>query len=63
LASKKLVRPRRGRWIAGVCAALADRFGWSRTLVRAAFVVSVILPGPQVLVYIILWILIPAEDS
>jgi phage shock protein PspC (stress-responsive transcriptional regulator) len=62
LAAKKLVRPRHGRWIAGVCAAIADRFGVSRTLVRALFVVSVILPGPQVLVYVLLWILIPSES-
>jgi phage shock protein PspC (stress-responsive transcriptional regulator) len=62
MASKKLVRPRRGRWIAGVCAGIADRFGVSRALVRALFVVSIILPGPQFLVYIALWIFIPSED-
>jgi phage shock protein PspC (stress-responsive transcriptional regulator) len=47
--------------IAGVCAGIADRFGVSRTLVRALFVISVVLPGPQVLVYIALWVLIPSE--
>ena len=57
-----LVRPRRGRWIAGVCAGIADRFGWSRGLVRLAFVVSIVLPGPQVLIYVVLWILIPSEE-
>ncbi|MDQ1529985.1 MAG: hypothetical protein QOE37_90 [Microbacteriaceae bacterium] len=56
-----LVRPRRGRIIAGVCAGLAQRFNLSPTLVRAAFVLSVLLPGPQVIFYVILWILIPAE--
>lgn len=56
-----LVRPRRGRIIAGVCAGLAQRFNFSPTLVRAAFVLSVLLPGPQVIFYVILWILIPAE--
>ena len=62
MRSRRLVRPRRGRWIAGVCAGLADRFGLSRGLVRALFVVSIVLPGPQVLVYVLLWILIPGED-
>jgi phage shock protein PspC (stress-responsive transcriptional regulator) len=62
VATTKLVRPRRGRWIAGVCAGIADRFGMSRAVVRAIFVVSVILPGPQFVVYIVLWILIPSED-
>jgi phage shock protein C len=49
--------------IGGVCAAIADRFGWSRTAVRIAFVISLILPGPQILLYILLWILIPGESS
>jgi phage shock protein C len=48
--------------IGGVCAAIADRFGWSRTLVRIAFVVSIVLPGPQVVAYLLLWILIPGEE-
>jgi len=61
MASGRFARPRQGRWIAGVCAALARRFDLSPTLVRAAFVVSVILPGPQVLIYVLLWILIPSE--
>jgi phage shock protein C len=62
MASKKLTRPRRGRWIGGVCAGIADRFGMSRTAVRALFVLSVILPGPQFVIYIALWILMPSSD-
>jgi phage shock protein PspC (stress-responsive transcriptional regulator) len=62
MAMAGLVRPRRGRWIAGVCAALAKRFDTSPLLVRAIFVVSTIIPGPQFLIYILLWILIPNED-
>jgi len=54
-----LSRPTRGKVIAGVCAAIADRFHWSRFVVRLVFVVSIILPGPQFLLYAILWILIP----
>ncbi len=54
-----LVRPRRGRVVAGVCAAVADRFGLSRTAVRAAAVVSCVLPGPQVVLYLAGWLLIP----
>jgi phage shock protein PspC (stress-responsive transcriptional regulator) len=58
----RLVRPRRGRWIAGVCAGLAERFGLPPMVVRLAFVLSCALPGPQFVLYIVLWILIPAED-
>lgn len=57
----KLVRPRDDRWIAGVCSGLARRFGISSGLVRLLFVLSVVLPGSQVIIYIILWILIPDE--
>ena len=62
MRSNRLVRPRRGRWIAGVCAGLADRFGLSRGVVRLLFVLSIVLPGPQVLVYVLLWIVIPSDD-
>ncbi len=62
MAMTGLARPRRGRWIAGVCAALARRFDVSPLLVRVVFVVSTIIPGPQFAVYIVLWILIPNED-
>jgi phage shock protein PspC (stress-responsive transcriptional regulator) len=56
-----LVRPRSDRVLAGVCAALARRFGTSPTVVRVLFVVSIVLPGPQVLLYAALWLLIPSE--
>lgn len=59
----ELSRPNSGRVIGGVCAALARRFGWDVTLVRILVVLSIMLPGPQVLAYIIAWILIPAEGS
>ncbi|MGZ4269370.1 MAG: PspC domain-containing protein [Solirubrobacteraceae bacterium] len=57
-----LVRPRRGRVLGGVCAGIARRFDLSPTLVRVLFVVSVVLPGPQVLLYAALWVLMPSED-
>lgn len=56
-----LVRPHHGRMIAGVCAGLADRFGTSATTMRVIFLLSCLLPGPQFLLYIALWIMLPAE--
>ena len=53
-----LVRPRSGKLIAGVCAALADRFGVSRGLMRVAFVLFGLF-GVGELAYVILWIVIP----
>lgn len=56
-----LSRPKTGRVIAGVCAAVARRFGWSVTVVRLLTVLSILIPGPQVIIYIVLWILIPQD--
>lgn len=63
MASTALVRPTRGRMIAGVCAGLARRFGMKPWQVRALFVLSCLLPGPQILLYIGLWIVMPKARS
>lgn len=54
------VRPRSQRVIAGVCAALANRFGISRALVRVGLVLFGLF-GVGEVVYIVLWILVPQE--
>lgn len=56
--STTLVRPN-NRWIAGVCAGLGQRFGLSANTVRLLFVLSCLLPGPQFIAYIVLWVLMP----
>ncbi len=61
MSETRLVRPKDGRVIAGVAAGLADRFGMSRQTMRILFVVSMLLPGPQILIYVILWLVIPEE--
>jgi phage shock protein PspC (stress-responsive transcriptional regulator) len=58
-----LARPANGRMIGGVCAALARRFGTSATTMRVIFVLSCLLPGPQFLLYIALWVLLPTEGK
>jgi phage shock protein PspC (stress-responsive transcriptional regulator) len=60
---RELMRVRQGKVIAGVCGGIARRFGWSPTLVRVAFVASCVLPGPQILAYLAMWILIPKEPG
>ena len=57
-----LIRPRQGRILGGVCAGLARRFGMTPTLMRILFVVTlIVIPGSQIIVYPILWILMPSE--
>jgi phage shock protein PspC (stress-responsive transcriptional regulator) len=61
-SGRALVRPREGKVVAGVLAGLARRFGISPTGLRFLFLLSMLLPGPQILLYIAGWILIPKEQ-
>jgi phage shock protein C len=61
-SSQGLVRPRQGRLLGGVCAGFARRFGLDPWLARLIFVVLLmVIPGSQILIYPILWILMPSE--
>lgn len=64
LAHRGLSRPRRGRVVAGVCAGLGRRFGLGPWMTRFLFVLLLmVLPGSQLIIYPVLWILMPNEDS
>ena len=62
--NKKLKRSK-NQLLAGVCAGIADYFEWDPTLVRAAYaILSIMSVGfPGILLYIILWIIMPLEES
>jgi phage shock protein PspC (stress-responsive transcriptional regulator) len=49
------------RWIAGVCGGLARRFGITPNQMRLIFVISCLFPGPQFVIYLVLWVLMPDE--
>lgn len=51
------------KWIAGVCGGLGQRFGMSGGMVRLLFVLSCLLPGPQFVIYIALWVIMPKADA
>lgn len=57
----KLLRSRDNHVIAGVCAGLARYLGWAPRTMRLLFLLSCLLPGPQFLIYLLLWIIIPRE--
>lgn len=65
MGSTGISRDKRNAMIGGVCAGLARHFGWSITGTRVVYVIASILSAafPGILVYIILWLLIPASDS
>ena len=56
---KRLVRSTNDRKIAGVCAGIADYFDIDTTLVRVLWLLATLVPGPNILAYIILWIAVP----
>lgn len=63
-ARQGLVRPRDGRVLGGVCAGLGRRFGLTPWVARLLFVLLLmVIPGSQILIYPVLWILMPDEDS
>jgi phage shock protein PspC (stress-responsive transcriptional regulator) len=60
-----LHRSREHKMIAGVCGGLADWLGWDPTVVRILYVLASILSVafPGILVYIVLWILMPKAKA
>jgi phage shock protein C len=57
--ARRLQRSRDNRIIAGVCGGIAEYFGWSPSTVRLLFLASLLLPGTQVIIYLILWLVMP----
>ena len=59
-----LVRPRQGRILGGVCLGLGRRFGIAPWPARLLFLlILLVVPGSQILVYPVLWILMPPEAA
>ncbi|GIF06456.1 PspC domain-containing protein [Actinoplanes siamensis] len=62
-ARQQLIRPREGRYIAGVCGALARRTNTDPVLWRVLLAVLGVLGGAGVLFYLIGWLVIPSEGD
>lgn len=63
LAQQGLIRPADRRVLGGVCAGLGRRFGLDPWPARFVFVLLLmVIPGSQLLVYPLLWVLMPAEE-
>ena len=60
--SRRLTRDTGNKVLGGVCSGIARRIGVSATAVRLAFVISCVLPGPQFIAYVVLWIVIPPDN-
>jgi phage shock protein C len=60
---KRLERKLEGRWLAGVCAGLADYLGVDATLIRVIFAVLTVFGGFGALAYVLAWALMPEEGE
>ena len=60
---KKLYRSDKDKMIAGVCAGLGNYFGIEPILIRLIFILITLFGGGGVLIYLILWLIIPSESS
>ena len=60
---KKLYRSRTERMIGGVCGGLGKYFDIDPTLVRLAFVLALLLLNGGLILYLILWIVVPEEPQ
>jgi phage shock protein C len=56
---KKFVRSTNDRKIAGVCAGVADYFDMDPTLVRILWALATLIPGPNIIAYVVIWIAAP----
>lgn len=61
--TQRLLRTRTGRMVAGVAGGLANYFGIDPIFVRLGFVVVSFFNGIGVVLYIVLWLLMPNEDA
>jgi phage shock protein PspC (stress-responsive transcriptional regulator) len=60
---KRLVRKTDGKMIAGVAAGIADYFNVDVTLIRVIIVITAIMGGFGLILYIVMWILVPEDGS
>ena len=57
----RIVRPRDGRKVAGVCAAFANFFGLDVSIIRIVWLLALLLAGTGLFAYLICWLVIPEE--
>ncbi|HKI92587.1 MAG TPA: PspC domain-containing protein [Gaiellaceae bacterium] len=61
--ARRLARPREGRWLGGVAAALGEYFDLSPAIYRVAFVALALAGGTGILLYVAAWLVIPDADE
>jgi len=62
-STKRLIRPEDNRIIAGVCSGLGNFFSVDPTVIRIIFILITVFGGSGILLYFVLWLIMPAEKS
>lgn len=65
MMGEKTLQLSNDKWLAGVCGGIANHFGWSANAVRLAYIlVSLFFAAfPGLIVYIVLWLVLPKADT
>ena len=58
-SEKRLCRSSSQKMVAGVCGGVAEYLGWDATIVRVIWVILTLAGGSGLLLYLILWLLMP----
>jgi phage shock protein PspC (stress-responsive transcriptional regulator) len=61
--TRKLQRSTSNKMIAGVCAGIGKYFNLDPTIIRVLYVLMVFFAGFGILLYLILWLVIPSESQ
>lgn len=56
---RRLRRSMSDKWVGGVLGGVAETYNINATLLRVLFILSMLLPGPQVLAYLAAWVIMP----
>ncbi|HSV85164.1 MAG TPA: PspC domain-containing protein [Levilinea sp.] len=63
MKNQRLYRSIDERMFAGVCGGLGKFFGLDPTIVRLVFVILALMGGPGILIYIVMWVVVPDEPA
>ena len=63
MESRRLTRSRTNQMVGGVCAGLGNYLNVDPTAIRLIFILLVLLGASGILIYLILWIIMPQEPE
>ncbi|MBS9336741.1 PspC domain-containing protein [Fructobacillus papyrifericola] len=59
----KITKSKNNRWIAGILGGIAEHYNWNANVLRIIFIILSLTPFPGIIVYLVLWIIMPNEQD